>query len=422
MSTPPQTPPVLELTEVAGGFNFPTSITVDDNGTWYVAESGLPFGGAPPGGRVLRLNGDERTVLLDGLKPPVNGLTYHDGYLYVTEGGHPARISRLPIDGGEAETVLDGLPGPGNYQTNMVAFGPDGKLYFSQGAMTNTGIIGLDAYDLGWLKRLPHEHDLPGLEVELRGVSMETTDPFNEGGHVTTGAFTQFGTVQPEGTRVPAALPCTSAVMRSDPDGSNLELVAWGVRNGFGLLFLPDGRLICTDQGSDDRGSRPVGNVPELMYEIIEGRWYGWPDFIGGVPISDPRFKPEVGEAPEFILSNHDELPAPEPAVLEITTHAAACKMANTPDGRIVIALFGDEIPMVAPSGPKAGRALGVVDPSDWSYEEIKTPDLKRPIDVKFDADGDLYVLDFGLFEPTKTTMEAIPGSGGIWKAPRGLF
>jgi hypothetical protein len=37
----------LEL--VAEGFSFPTSLTFDEAGVAYVAESGLPFGGAPPG-------------------------------------------------------------------------------------------------------------------------------------------------------------------------------------------------------------------------------------------------------------------------------------------------------------------------------------------------------------------------------------
>src|SRR5256885_13242486 len=40
----------LEL--VADGFSFPTSLTFDEAGTAYIAESGLPFGGARPGGRI----------------------------------------------------------------------------------------------------------------------------------------------------------------------------------------------------------------------------------------------------------------------------------------------------------------------------------------------------------------------------------
>lgn len=54
------------------------------------------------------------------------------------------------------------------YGAYLVAFGPDGKLYFSQGAMTNTGIVGLDAYELGWLRRLPHAHDILAMTLSCR--------------------------------------------------------------------------------------------------------------------------------------------------------------------------------------------------------------------------------------------------------------
>jgi glucose/arabinose dehydrogenase len=394
---------------------FPTGLTFGEDGALFVSESGLPFGGAPRGGRVWRVQEGRRELLLGDLRPPVNGVTHYRGALYVTEGGNPARILRLALDGGHVETVLDGLPGPGNYQTNMVAVGPDERLYFSQGAMTNTGVIGLDAYDLGWLALLPHAHDVPGLEIVLAHAAFPTDDPREGGtGHAVTGPFADFGTVHPAGTRLPAQLPCTSAVMSCTPDGGDLRLVAWGLRNAFGLLFLRDGRLLATDQGADDRGSRPVGAVPELLYEVREGRWYGWPDFVGGVPLSDPRFAPEEGAAPAPVLANHDELPPPERPLAELPPHTAACKLDEAPDGRIVVAMFGDEVPMTAPSGPRVGRNLAVVDSHTWAVSYIPTPDLHRPLDVRFGPDGDLYVLDFGHFEPGRGSLAATPGSGSV--------
>src|SRR5262245_46482283 len=125
--TPGQSSPLhpVPLELVADGFSFPTSLTFDSAGTAYVAESGLPFGGAPPGGRVWRLEaGGRRSLLAGGFRAPVNGLTFHDGALYVSEGGHPGRISQLDLQGRQT-VILDQLPGPGNYHTNMVAFGPD---------------------------------------------------------------------------------------------------------------------------------------------------------------------------------------------------------------------------------------------------------------------------------------------------------
>jgi glucose/arabinose dehydrogenase len=263
----------LEL--AADGLSFPTSLTFDPTGVAYIAEAGLPFGSAPAGGRVWQLERrGNRRLLADGLAPPVNGLTFYDGGLYVSEAGPPGRISRFELDGRRV-VIVDDLPGPGNYHTNMVAFGPDDQLYFSQGAMTNTGIIGLDAYELGWLRRLPHAHDLPGHDLVLVGVNVETPDPLSDrpDARALTGAFVPFGTSTQPGQHIPARLPCTAAMMRCNPDGTDLELVAWGLRNAFGLGFLPDGRLLAIDQGADDRGSRPVGNAPDALYEVRPGAW-----------------------------------------------------------------------------------------------------------------------------------------------------
>jgi glucose/arabinose dehydrogenase len=417
----------LEL--VCGALSFPTSIAIDDDGVVHVAESGLPFGGAKPGGRVLRVSSSgEPELLAEGLRPPVNGLSWHDGGFYVSEAGHPAAISRLEPDG-TMNVVLGGLPGPGNYHLNMTVFGPDGKLYFSQGSMTNTGIVGLDAYELGWLRRLPHDHDIPGYDIVLNGVNVETENPLEGGAdRVSTGAFAAFGTRTEAGTRISGSVPCTAAILRCDPDGSNLELVAWGARNAYGLGFLPDGRLLAVDQGADDRGSRPAGEVPDLLVEIKPGAWYGWPDFIGDVPITDPRFLPTRGPAPSFVLANHDELPPPEPALLEFPPHAAAVKFDIIPPdagpwgGQMVVALFGDERPMTAPVGPRVGRSAARVDPADWSLHAFAGGPMLRPIDVKWhEQERCLYVLDFGQFEMLpEGGLEAAAGSGALWRLPLG--
>ncbi|MBW3651414.1 MAG: PQQ-dependent sugar dehydrogenase [Actinobacteria bacterium] len=417
----------IRLDVVATGFDFPTSVVLDDQGVVYVAESGLPFAGAQPGGRVWRVGADgDRELMIGGLRPPVNGIAAYGGDLYLSEGGHPQRISRLD-QSGALSTVLEGLPGPGNYQLNMVAIGPEGKLYFSQGAMTNTGIVGLDAYELGWLGRLPHAHDVPGYDIVLAESSVETLDPLAEthGARTTTGAFCPFGESAPAGRRLVGQVPATAAIMRCNPDGSDLDLVAWGLRNAYGLRFLPDGRLLAVDQGPDDRGSRPVGNAPDLLFEVRRGAWYGWPDFLGGDPVTDPAYTPTRGPAPRFVLANHAELPPPEPALVRFPPHTAAVKLDVAPEatpwpGHLVVALFGDEAPMTAPSGPRVGRSVVRVDPSDWSMHPLLRGPLRRPIDVCFDATGSLYVLDFGEFEMSERGVEAQPGTGVLVRAELG--
>jgi glucose/arabinose dehydrogenase len=412
---------------VASGLDFPTSLTFDADGTPWVAESGLPFAGAAPNGRIRRIADGRAETLLGDLKWPVNGLAFHDGLFYIAEGGYPGRISRWKPGGdrNDRETVLDGMPGLGNYHTNMAVVGPDGWLYFSQGALTNSGVIGLDAYELGWLKRLPHNHDVPGYGVVLAGLNLETDNPLGSNGHrrVRTGAFSPFGVESKAGQRIEGRVPCTASVMKCRPDGSGLELVAWGLRNAYGLLFLPDGRLIATDQGADDRGSRPVGQAPDLLFEVRPGAWYGWPDYVGGVPVTDPRFRPARGPQPEPVLANHTELPPPEKPLLEFAVNAAATKMDALPSGQILVALFGDERPMTGPAGPKVGRSVARIDPADWSIHRVETGPFRRPIDVRVHPlESAVYVLDFGEFEMGPGGVEAQAGTGALWKLPLESF
>jgi glucose/arabinose dehydrogenase len=413
------------LSVFAQGFAFPTSLAFDENGRMFLAESGLPFAGEPSGGRIWQIEDDgSRRLLLEGLRPPVNGLTCHDGWMYISEGGYPARISRWK-PGRTLEEVISGFPGPGNYHLNMSVIGPNEDLYFSHGAMTNTGIIGLDAYELGWLRRLPHAHDVPGYDITLSGINIETSDPtLSQSASARTGAFSPFGVSTQPGQQIQRRLPCTASVMRCKLDGSSLELIAWGLRNAYGLCFLRDGRLLATDQGADDRGSRPVGGVPDLLFEVKPGGWYGWPDFICGKPITHPAFRPMRGPAPSFVLANHNQLPVPERALMQFPEHVGAVKLAEVPAhvsrwrGQILVALFGDERPMTAPPGPRAGRNLASINTRTWDLKILAAPFFERPIDIAFHpVDPTLFVLDFGQFEMNgHHGISAEPRSGRIWR------
>lgn len=408
---------------------FPTSVALDANGRLWVAESGLPFDGAPPGGRVVRIgDGGTREVVCEGLRAPVTGLTFHQDAFYVSEGGSPGRISRVTLDG-ERRDVIDGLPGLGNYHTNMTVVGPDKKLYFAQGSMTNSGVASEDTYDLGGHDRHLVNHDIPGVDVVLIGQSFETSIHSQTGSRemVHTGAFLPFGQAALVGQQIPGRLPCTSAVMRCDLDGAGLELVAWGLRSAFGMLFLPDGRLLATDQGADDRGIRPIGNAPDALFEVVAGSWYGFPDFVAGVPVTDDRFVPSRGPRPEMLLANHASMPPLAQPRMTFPVNASATKMALIPQNaprwasQILVCLFGDERPVTGPAGHRAGRAIGRIDPVDWSLHDLHVGPLHRPIDVCVDPSGEYaYVLDFGEFEMSQRGVSAKAWSGALFRVPLG--
>lgn len=338
----------IHFKQIGSNFSFPTSFTIDNEGVIFVAESGLRFDNEnlthPCGGRIWAITPQkEQFLFAEGFNPPVNGLTFYKGSLYISEGGHPASISKIDLNTLKKTTIVSNLPGPGNYHANMVAFGPDEKLYFGQGAMTNSGIIGLDSYELGWLRRLPHAFDIPGYDIALTGYNAITENRtlINNTSRTSTGAFVQFGTQTVPGQQISGKLPCTASIMRCNIDGTNLELFAWGLRNPYGIGFLPNGKLIATDQGADDRGSRPIGNAPDLLFEVKKDKWYGWPDFVGGIPVNNTMFQPKRGPLPSPLISNHNELPPPQAPLLSFPNNCAAVKFdvmpTDVPDRKSVV-------------------------------------------------------------------------------------
>jgi glucose/arabinose dehydrogenase len=64
-----------------------------------------------------------------------------------------------------------------------------------------------------------------------------------------------------------AATP-TAASWRSSPG-------ACGTRTA--PRFTPDGRLFATEHGIDERGERYIIGDLQDLYEVEQGRWYGWP-------------------------------------------------------------------------------------------------------------------------------------------------
>ncbi len=75
---------------------------------------------------------------------------------------------------------------------------------------------------------------------------------------VKTFAFHPFGKTPPDDGAVRGAVKASGTILRMNPDGSDLEVYAWGLRNPFGVAWGPDGKLYASDNGYDERGSRPI--------------------------------------------------------------------------------------------------------------------------------------------------------------------
>jgi glucose/arabinose dehydrogenase len=259
---------------------------------------------------------------------------------------------------GKKVDILSGLPSFGDHHNNRVVFGPDGKMYFGQGTATNSGVVGPDN---DWVVFYPFFHDYPGEDITLNYLNFESKNLLSDTGETAyTGAYSPYGvpnTMQNE--VVKGIVKASGSILRANLDGSELEQVAWGLRNPFRLRFDENYQLFCANHGADVRGSRPIANCPDEFQLIVPGTWYGWPDYTGGQPVTLPEYRPENGPQPQFLLRDQPSLP-PEPFAL-FTPHAAIMgfDFNYNPDfgtyGNAFIAEYGSEAPETTGGKPLPG-------------------------------------------------------------------
>lgn len=433
-------PPEYRIEVVLQNLTFPTAAIFDDQNRLHVIEAGYSYGEAFGTPRLLRLEADGRTtVVASGDNPPWTGGSFHDGAFYVSEGGTPGRILRISPDGGVITVLVDDLPPRTDHFTNRPVVGPDGMLYFGQGTATNSAVVGEDNLKMGWLTRLPDAHDIPCEDIQLTGKNYTTRHLLRpQAGEVQTGAYVPYGTATREGQTIKGQVPCTGSIMRVALEGGRPELVAWGLRHPYGLVFSPDGQLYVTDNGYDDRGSRPVWGTGDYLWAIQPGTWYGWPDYAGGEPLHRERFKVPGKAQPQFLLARHPQKP-PQP-LAEFGVHSSTNGLDFSRSdafgyvGQIFAAQFGDMARNTGKVLHPVGFRVVRVDPKTGVIEEfaankgkfvgpaswLKNGGLERPVDVRFDREGKaLYIVDFGVMTMSPKGAEPHSGTGVIWRVTK---
>jgi glucose/arabinose dehydrogenase len=438
---------------VAWNLTLPTSVTFDANGSMYIAESGYIYGELKPQPRILKVdqNGNVSVFVDRFLNEPVNDIEFNqnNGLLYVS---HRGIISTVDA-GGLVNNIIIGLPSMGDHHNNQIAFGPDGRLYVPIGVMTNSGVVGADNVLHGWGPLMTKLHDVPGQNITLTGQNFESGNPLtpaDPNDNATTGAFVPFGNTTQQGQVIQANPLCNGCVISANPDGSDIQLEAWGLRNPFGLAFNNEGRLFASDNGADERGIRPINNDLDKFQEIrlntTEPPFYGWPDFFGNAePVTDPKFQsPRAnGTQLQFLMQNHPQVQKP----LGLTELAAASTQVEfaSPqfgfEGQAFIGQFGTTAPFThSPEGIIAqavageviiGQKVIAVDLATGNYTDfisLNAPDLSfRPVGITYNEDENaLYLVTVGKAEvrmelPSGEALPypipwAYPFTGVVWK------
>jgi glucose/arabinose dehydrogenase len=420
-------PDGYKIEPVVANLSVPTT-AIFDGDDLLIAESGYKDTAKP---RVLLVskNGDVEILAGEGLQEPVTGLLVIDKQIYVS---HKGKVSIIEGNG-KLRDIVTGLPSDGDHQNNNIVLGRDGKIYMGQGTTTNSGVVGVDSYLFGWLPKYPQLHGTPCKDITLNGINFESENPLTEADDkVTTGAYKSLGTLSKDGEVIKGNPKCGGSIVRFNPDGSDFELVAWGLRNPFGLEFDKNGQLWSTSHGVDERGSRPIFNDPDYLFQIEEGAWYGWPEFFDGEPVTANRFQQPGKPQPQFLWKDHPPLTRP---FTTFDSHEASNGITISPggnfgfDGDAFVAMYGTFTPLTAQVNLKpAGFQVVRVDLQNGQVHDFADNTLPgpyyinqqggfaRPSDVLFGPDNSLYVVDWGAATLDEEGLKLQPQTGVIWR------
>lgn len=471
-------PSGYQLSVAAENLTAPSAIAFDADGSLLVAESGAGrtagpriygwretgefFQVYPRRGPIPLLNIGRRSLDFRG---PIGGMVVSQGKVYVShrDSGGMGVITAFDQVDGSATTVVADLPARGDYGVTDLAVHPNGRLYFGVGAATNSGVVGLDNWAAGWVRKYPEFADKSAVDLYLLGRRFDTKNPnyglFGGNDLAVTAPYQPFG--KSDQTRIPSAdngKP-NSAIYSISPGGGDLRVEAIGLRMPRGLAFNEFGNLFATNNGMELRGTRPVKDDPDTLVRVILSGgvpvWYGFPDFsTDGRPISSPEFQParelihrygypDLGEIVDHGRSGLDKVRA-DPGTVNrgvFTPLSGAAKMGVVPasgqfrdfHGSVIVALSGDRAPFATsglPLNTVPGRQVVRVDldnrrVGNFVYNTQERPAsrlgrgvvaLERPVDVKFGPDGAMYILDFGRMEMRGGTEKITPRSGRIFR------
>ncbi len=206
---------------------------VDNARSLELSSEGTLFVGSRDAGNVYALKdtdgdfkADKKYIIAEGLNMP-NGVAMKDGNLYVAEIHRVIKFENIEenLDSSpEPVVVNDSFPDDRHHGWKYIAFGPDGKLYIPVGAPCNI---------------------------------CDPGDPY-------------------------------ASITRMNPDGSDREIFARGIRNTVGFDWHPETKeLWFTDNGRDMLGdNRPPD---ELNHAPEKDLHFGYP-YCHGKDISDPKF------------------------------------------------------------------------------------------------------------------------------------
>jgi glucose/arabinose dehydrogenase len=261
------------------------------------------------------------------------GMAFHDGTLYVSDGG---RISTLTDTNGDGtldtiKPIVTGLPSQWYpfHSNNGIAFGSDGKLYVGVGSTTDHGPI-----------RTPNE----------------------------------------------------ASILRMNPDGSDLETFATGFRNPYDLTFSPQGDLFTADNSPDAIDAALPYLPPEEVDHVQQGKNYGFPTVFGfpppGSDVAPPVVDLFTSSASSGITYQDNPAFPPEYRGLYLAQFGTGA------DYPLASGLHtGQQVVFISLTPDGHGSFTGTWKPFATFRSDLQ--DSYTPIDVTVGPEGALYIAEW---------------------------
>lgn len=332
----------------------------DENGNTYIAYNNCI--------KSLKEDGREEILLQDKLLN-IENLLYHENALYFISG---EKLYKYDLSNKQLQEILENIPFEGKYlDRNLII--KDSKLLLSIGTATNSGVADDDGtYDV---KKIPY--DRSPINITLNG--------FNYGKEK-TGAFMSYGNSSQEGSKIKAQNLANASIIEIDLKNNKTSLYACGIRNIRGWDLDSENSLIAVVGGMENIGVRPINRDFDYLYKLEKGKWYGWPDFSGGDPISSPRFKGET--IVSTLISNPPNKVVPA-AIYQYSRPGIIKYLSIDKDGSLLDkdtkVFYNSEENMI-----ESINQIGTV------YKLLKLKDESKISGIKY-SQGEIYILDSGI-------------------------
>jgi len=346
-----------------GDIVAPDDVAFDASGNLYATEV--------MDGRVSVRDPSGRTRVLRDDVPSANGITFHQGRLFIGECREGGRLLEFDLAGGSPRVLLENVPSP-----NAMDVGPDGLLYFPVMGANEIWRIDPDGGE-------PH--------CVATGLGVPDSVKFDAQGYIvsTQVASGQVLRIDPRSgeQRLLAQLNpgldnCTfvgdqlfvsnftGEITEISPDGTTQSVLAGGLNWPMDLAVGHDGQLYIAD-GTYFYVALPDGSLHTAGMLFSPG----YPGFLRGVVASGPgefvvttsggqvsRYRPEASEC-DVLADGFDQLYGVAPS-----------------RGGVVFAELG------------TGRVLSLRS----GGIEVLATDLREPVGVAIDADGTCLVAEAG--------------------------